>query len=87
MVRFSIIISGRVQGVGYRQFCWEKALKTACTGWVKNLPDGRVQAEVQGESVDTLKLLSLLRDGPPFLLKNQKPDSLSATELISIKCS
>lgn len=66
MVRFSIIISGRVQGVGYRQFCWEKALKMACTGWVKNLPDGRVQAEVQGESVDTLKLLSLLRDGPPM---------------------
>lgn len=66
MIRFHILVSGRVQGVGYRYFCKEKASKTSCSGWVKNLPDGRVEAEVQGEESDILTLLSLLRKGPSF---------------------
>ena len=66
MIRFHILVSGRVQGVGYRYFCKEKASKTNCSGWVKNLPDGRVEAEIQGEESDVLNLLSLLRKGPPM---------------------
>ena len=66
MLRFHILISGRVQGVGYRFFTKDKASKYGVSGWVKNLPDGRVEAEVQGDENDLLDLLSVLRKGPPL---------------------
>ncbi|MCM8528916.1 MAG: acylphosphatase [Lentisphaeraceae bacterium] len=68
MMRFHILVSGRVQGVGYRYFTEEKARKSRVSGWVKNLPDGRVEAEIQGEETDLLHLLSVLRKGPPLAL-------------------
>lgn len=66
MIRFHILVSGRVQGVGYRYFTKEKATKYNCAGWVKNLPDGRVEAEIQGPEDNVLQLLSELRKGPPM---------------------
>ena len=59
-----IIVSGRVQGVGYRFFVLESAERLGVTGWVRNLPDGRVEAEVQGTSDAIENLLSDLRTGP-----------------------
>lgn len=66
MIRFHILVSGRVQGVGYRYFTRENAEKYNCTGWVKNLPDGRVEAEIQGQEDNILQFLSVLRKGPAF---------------------
>jgi acylphosphatase len=48
MVQFEIIISGRVQGVGYRYFVFQKATEMGITGWVKNSVDGGVIIVVQG---------------------------------------
>lgn len=48
MVRKHIIVSGRVQGVGFRYICTGIASKYNCTGWVRNLYDGTVEIEVQG---------------------------------------
>ena len=45
----NVFISGFVQGVGFRQFVKNTARKFSLTGWVKNLSDGRVEAEFYGE--------------------------------------
>ena len=66
MIRYHLKISGRVQGVGYRYFTETAARKTGVTGWVRNLPDGRVEAEIQGTTHDIIQLLSSLRRGPTF---------------------
>ena len=47
--REHIVFYGRVQGVGFRYYAVNKANQLGLTGWVKNLPDGTVEMEVQGE--------------------------------------
>jgi len=41
--------SGRVQGVGFRWFTWDAATREGLSGFVRNLPDGSVEAVVEGE--------------------------------------
>lgn len=48
-LRKHIVFYGRVQGVGFRYYAVNKANQLGLTGWVKNLPDGTVEMEVQGE--------------------------------------
>ena len=48
-IRKHIVFYGRVQGVGFRYYAVNKANQLGLTGWVKNLPDGTVEREVQGE--------------------------------------
>lgn len=59
-----ILIGGRVQGVGFRLFAEERALIEGVHGWVRNLPDGRVEVRLEGdvESVDRVE--RALRRGP-----------------------
>ena len=45
-----IFFYGRVQGVGFRYYAVQKANQLGLTGWVKNLTDGRVEAELQGQA-------------------------------------
>jgi acylphosphatase len=47
-VRAHIVVSGRVQGVGYRYFVMRLARKWELTGWVKNLSTGEVEIDVEG---------------------------------------
>ncbi|OGR83455.1 MAG: hypothetical protein A2901_01685 [Elusimicrobia bacterium RIFCSPLOWO2_01_FULL_54_10] len=47
-MRMHMLIKGKVQGVGYRFFTVQAANKMGLKGWVQNLPDGDVEAEVQG---------------------------------------
>jgi acylphosphatase len=58
------LIGGRVQGVGFRMFAGARAAAEGVHGYVQNLPDGRVEALVEGdqESVDRMELA--LRRGP-----------------------
>jgi acylphosphatase len=58
------LIGGRVQGVGFRMFTEARAAAEGVHGYVQNLPDGRVEAFVEGdqESVDRIELA--LRRGP-----------------------
>jgi acylphosphatase len=58
-------ISGRVQGVGYRYFAQEAAVREGVTGYVKNLPDGRVEAYVEGEMDAVTRVERAIRSGPP----------------------
>ncbi|MCI8862192.1 MAG: acylphosphatase [Lachnospiraceae bacterium] len=62
MVRRHIYFSGRVQGVGFRfQASWA-AKRLDLTGWVRNLDDGRVEMEVQGEPHVIDRMLEALRE-------------------------
>jgi acylphosphatase len=57
-------ISGLVQGVGFRHNLYRQALKLGVCGWVRNLPDGRVEAVVQGDRAVLDQLLAWCHRGP-----------------------
>lgn len=59
-----LVISGRVQGVGYRYFAQEAAAREGVCGWVRNLPDGRVEAFVEGDAEAVTRVERALRQGP-----------------------
>ena len=58
------LISGRVQGVGFRWFAYDAAVREGATGWVRNLPDGRVEAWVEGDADAVTRVEAALRSGP-----------------------
>jgi len=59
------IVSGRVQGVFYRDFTRREARGLGLAGWVRNLPDGTVELRVRGPAVKLEALRGRLREGPP----------------------
>jgi acylphosphatase len=63
-IRLRVLVSGRVQGVGFRYFTERSTHALRVSGWVRNLPDGRVEAEVQGERAEVEKFLENVRIGP-----------------------
>ena len=62
IVRKHIYFSGRVQGVGFRYRSYYIAQSLGLTGWVKNLWDGRVEMEVQGQPLDIQELLKRIQE-------------------------
>ncbi len=65
MVRVRVIVSGKVQGVYYRQNTMETAKKYGVTGWVRNLPDRRVEAVFEGDLASVNKVVEWCKEGPP----------------------
>ncbi len=65
MKRFNSIVEGRVQGVFFRACTCEEAERLALVGWVRNLPDGSVEAEFEGASREVDLMLNWLRSGSP----------------------
>jgi acylphosphatase len=62
--RFRAIVRGRVQGVGFRASTGEVARELGLAGWVRNLPDGAVEVEAEGEEPALRELERFLRQGP-----------------------
>ena len=60
------VITGRVQGVWYRDFTRREARSLGLRGWVKNLPDGSVEARVAGPRGKLDELKERLYEGPPL---------------------
>jgi acylphosphatase len=65
MRRVRAIVTGRVQGVAYRASTVYEAREHGLTGWVRNLPDGSVELEAQGDAAEVDALLAWCAHGPP----------------------
>ena len=64
MARAQVLISGRVQRVFYRAYTRDQARMRGLTGWVRNLPDGRVYAVFEGDREKIESMLAWCRQGP-----------------------
>ena len=63
--RAHVFVSGKVQGVYFRQNTKEVAAKHNVAGWVRNLPDGRVEAIIEGDEVNINQVIEWCHVGPP----------------------
>ena len=74
-VRAHLLISGRVQGVGFRWAVEDAARDEGVTGWVRNLPDGCVEVVFEGEETQVRRMVAFCRRGPAAA----RVDDLQAT--------
>lgn len=80
MNRIKVLVSGHVQGVGFRFFTQYEASLLNLTGFVKNLSDGNVYLEAQGDKNNILKFINKIKKGNGFC----KVKSISIDELTPI---
>ncbi|MEZ4632066.1 MAG: acylphosphatase [Deinococcales bacterium] len=78
MFRLTVLIHGKVQGVGYRAFARRHALDLGLAGYVENLSDGRVEVVAEGHQLDLEHYLVFLQKGPPHALVEGIDSSWSA---------
>jgi acylphosphatase len=64
-IRAHVIIKGKVQGVYFRGYTQEQARAAGVTGWVRNLPDGSVEALFEGDEGAVERVVAWCREGPP----------------------
>ena len=87
MKRLHLFISGFVQGVGFRVFAKNEAKKLGISGWVKNLPDGRVEAVFEGKKGQVDEMVKWCYKGNPYSqvekvdIKEEKVESLQGFEI------
>jgi acylphosphatase len=71
MLAKRVLISGKVQGVGFRYALADLARDMNIQGWCRNLPSGEVEVSIQGETLQVEKLLTWLSQGPPSAMVAQ----------------
>jgi acylphosphatase len=64
VVRYRVLIAGRVQGVFFRDTCRRMAERHGVSGWVRNLPDGSVEAVFEGAAGEVSRLVEWSHHGP-----------------------
>jgi acylphosphatase len=64
-VRRRVVVSGRVQGVGFRAAVSRHARTRGVAGWVRNLPSGQVEAVFEGDEAAVAGMVRFCSDGPP----------------------
>ena len=74
--RLRIIVEGRVQGVYFRSFTRDQAVKLGLTGWVRNRPDGSVEALVEGDKASVEQMEQWFYQGSP----HSRVDMVHTTE-------
>lgn len=85
-----LLIRGRVQGVGYREFMRREAVKLGLSGWVRNRHDGSVEAVVHGTADGVKQFIDWARHGPRLAAVSaveesdaEMPDVLQTFEILS----
>lgn len=63
-IRARLRIQGHVQGVSFRYYAWQRASALGLSGWVRNRPDGTVEAEIQGPEDDVNQFVAWANEGP-----------------------
>ena len=63
--RFHVVIHGKVQGVYFRDYTKAEALKLGVAGWIKNKPDGTVEAVIEGDTDKVDMMIKWLEGGSP----------------------
>jgi acylphosphatase len=87
VVRYRVLVSGRVQGVNFRAACRRMAWQHGVTGWVRNLGDGRVEAVFEGPAGEVQRLLDWSRRGPRMAVvtgvavRPEQPEGLDTFEI------
>lgn len=66
IVRAHVLVSGKVQGVGFRAFSHYQAIQRHLQGWVRNRAEGEVELEIEGSRVSVDAFLQALHQGPPL---------------------
>ena len=64
-VRVRVVVTGRVQGVWFRDSCREQARSLRIAGFVRNRGDGAVEAEFEGPEAAVTRMVAWCREGPP----------------------
>jgi acylphosphatase len=87
VIRRRVLVSGDVQGVYYRDTCRRFATEQRVAGWVRNLPDGRVEAAFEGPPDAVARAVEWARHGPPTALVDsvdeyaEEPENLTGFEI------
>ena len=75
MIRRRVVVSGRVQGVFFRDSVRRIAASRGVAGWVRNNPDGTVEAVFEGEAEAVSAVLAFCREGPRGAIVEQVEES------------
>ncbi len=87
-VRVHVWITGKVQGVGYRFSTLTEARQRSLNGWVKNLPNGQVEAVFEGLLINVKAMIQWCYSGPPgarpetVTVEWEEPEGLQGFEII-----
>jgi acylphosphatase len=87
VVRYRVLISGHVQGVFFRDTCRRMAERHGVSGWVRNLPDGSVEAVFEGTDGEVRHLVDWSRHGPrsavvrDVLVQAESPEGISGFQV------
>jgi len=80
-----LIITGRVQGVGFRFYTQRKALELGITGWVRNCRDGSVEAVIQGAPGSVETMIAWARRGPPSAVVSEVRVTEASGEFVTFE--
>lgn len=87
LLRTRALVSGHVQGVFFRDSTRERAKALHLSGWVRNLPDGRVEAVFEGDQDRVEEMISWCEEGPPnaevrnVSTEQEEPEGLTGFEV------
>ena len=80
VARVRVVVTGRVQGVFFRDSCRERARAEAVAGWVRNRDDGAVEAEFEGPRAAVDRMVAWCREGPA----RARVDAVDVTEVTTL---
>jgi acylphosphatase len=85
-IRVHVFITGKVQGVGYRMSTWQAANDLGLSGWVRNLPDGQVEAVFEGSRDMVEEMINWCYQGSAAVVKDvvvesEAPEGMQGFEI------